>query len=313
MTLAILGALAGLGLWVVVREFTPSHPQLNAALKNLSPDNLTLQAPEPAFPLDRDTRVGAWIDRHLSTLPGFRPPLKDLDILSSADPTEDNLTPQGADRARMARSVQTHYGRKAKWAVMGFVAPLAYSTLLTLGETRLPVQVPAIASFAVAALCWVVPDQRVRAKAAEYRDAAGRACVAYTQLIAIARYSGMAAESALFAAADVSDDWIFRRIREELNRAQWAGTAPWEGLRHLSRRIDIPALMQVADIMALAHEAGASVATQLLARADSLDDAILAADDKVAAKASTTMAVPLVMTVFVFLFTLLYAVAMSLG
>lgn len=311
MTLAILGAIAGLGLWLVVREFVPSHPQLRAAISNLAPDNLTLEAPAPALPGRRDTQVGAWIDRHCSALPGFRPPLKDLDILSSAEPAEELLTPQGADRARMSRTVQAHYASKAKWALIGFVAPLAYSTLLSLGGRGIGFQLPAFASLVLAAVCWILPDQRVHAKAVEYREAAGRACVTYMQLVAIARYSGLAAESALFAAAEVSDDWIFRRIREELNRAQWAGTAPWEGLRHLSRRIEIPALMQVADIMALASEAGASVATQLIARAESLDDAILAEDDKAAAKASTTMVVPLVMTVFVFLLTMLYAVAMS--
>ena len=50
---------------------------------------------------------------------------------------------------------------------------------------------------------------------------------------------GSKAAARRLAAARLSDGWMFVRIRQELQRAQWAGDPPWEGLHVLAKRLDL--------------------------------------------------------------------------
>ena len=141
---------------------------------------------------------------------------------------------------------------------------------LALGGFTIPTPVPAIASLALAAFLFIVPDIDVRADARDARDEMVHALTAYLDLIALQRKGASGPRQAMTRASEISQGWVFRRIAQELRRSEFEGSRPWDALRDLARRIDVPELDSLANIMDLSERSGARVYDALRARATSL-------------------------------------------
>lgn len=293
------GMAVGLGVWLLVRSFAPSHPRLGTAIANLGPRHTTaFQATRRAArtgaghvtPSSRD-RVGQIVQRQVGGIPGFAAPTADLELL-------------GQSTARF-------YGDKTVSAMMGLLTPTLVGVSLSLMGVGLPFFIPAALGLGLAGFFWFLPDLSVKAAAARARTDFAYAAVSYLRLVAIRRMGSAGLVSSMQDAARISDAWMFRRIHEELTLAHYARATPWDALEALSIELQVPELAEIADITRLS-ESGATVTSSLLARAASLRDRLISAEHLEATKATTALSVPVTALVGVFLLTMLYPAAIAL-
>jgi hypothetical protein len=273
----LLGAIAGAGLALVVAQLVPAPPDLGAALARLSQQRRT--PPEVAGKGLQD-RLGRALLARGGTLPGLRPPVRELAILR----------------------IQPHewLGEKVLLAVVGLAFPPFLTAVLDLLDVPLPWVIPAVVSLALGALFFALPSLTLRERAAGAREEFARAVGAYVELVALERLAGAGTSQALENAAQVGHSWVFERIREELLRSRLSGTTPWESLSALADELGVPELGDLSDIMRLAGEEGAQVYEALRARGRSLRTAMLTREQARANAASERMVLPVAMLALCF-------------
>jgi hypothetical protein len=269
LAVLLLGALAGLGLTLVVAELVPAPPDLRSALERLAN-----QRPSPivAPATGLQDRLGRALLARGCSLPGLRPPVRELAILRIA-PHE-------------------WLGEKALLAVIGLAFPPLLAGLLTVAGIGLPWPLPTLASLGLAVVFFVLPSLTLRERAASAREDFARAVGAYIELVALERLAGAGTNQALENAAHVGQSWVFERVREELLRARLSGVTPWESLADLAEELGVPELGDLSDIMRLAGEEGAQVYEALRARGRSLRTAMLTREQARANAASERMVLP---------------------
>ena len=273
MTAIILaGALAGLGLAVVVAWLVPAHPDLAGALDRLDPSRTPAAAVPSADPgADLTDRLGVWIQRRLPTT-WARTPTADLAVL-------------GIPAAR-------YLGQRAAFFLVGLVFPALFVALVTAFGWQLPFTVPVLAGIVLGTGLSLLPAYNAKSDAAVAREEFTRAVGAFTDLTALERQAGAGTTQALESAAAVGDSWVFVRIREELAHARWAGKPPWDALSELGAALQVPGLADLGDIMRMSGEQGVAVYDSLRARAASNREAVLAADHARANRASEALTMP---------------------
>lgn len=301
---AISMGLAGLGVFLVLREFAPSHTELGTAIGNLSPGNLVARPDEATRPVDHRDRVGAFAERHVANLPGITTPTADLDLLRSL--SEEDPMPS------LGESIRLFYWEKVLCAFTGLVLPATIGVFFSLIGASLPFGMPFIAAVGLAFILWFLPDRHVASRAADARLAFAAAAVSYIRLVTINRVGQVGLITSMHEAALVSDGWMFRRIRQALIRAQYTGQTAWDALEELSEQIEVPQLLEIADITRLAGESGAAVLESLTARSTSMRDRLLTAEHTAAVKNSTSLSVPVTALVGLFMAALLVPAAVSI-
>lgn len=288
VSLALPGGILALAAMAIVAALLPSRPALGAALDRLrataSPGDADARA-------NWDARVGLWVHARLPDLPVFAIPEKDLRIVGV--------------------STELYFRDKTLLAVLGLVAPSIFGIIMSaLGY--LPLSVPLLLGLPLSAALWFAPDRSIRARAQAARTEFARAVAVYLELVAAERKRGAPAGRALSSAAEVGSTWVFARIRDELARARLAGTAPWTALGGLADEIDVPELADVAKIVRLSGEEGASVADSLRGRGKTLRTQLLADEHTKANRASERMSVPLTFLAFVFVGIVLTPLVLNL-
>lgn len=296
--------LAGLGAFLILREFAPSHTHLGTAMDNLSPANLLTKPETPARTPDRRDQIGAYAERHLANLPGVSTPTADLDLLRSFKAQDPMPT--------LGESVRLFYWKKVLYAFIGLMLPPVSVMTLTITGAGLPFVVPLILGPALALLFWFFPDQEVRKDAAAARLAFAQASVSYIRLVTINRIGQLQLVTSMHEASMVSDGWMFRRIRQALARAQYTGQTAWDALEELATQIDVPELLEIADITRLSGESGAGVIDSLIARSASMRDRLLTAEHTAAARSSASLGVPIAALVALFMFAMIFPAAVSI-
>lgn len=241
------GVLVALGLVACVLAFRPQHPRLADALGAL--DVAAASSPAPVFGLDR---LGAWWVRVRGV---------------AADGTRSRQL------ALTGRTLTRHYAHKLVGLAVGFAVPIVVGAALWFAAGVVPT-IPLLASVAGAALGFLWPDLRLRGADRAIADDAGEALLTYFDLVTLERLANRSAIQSLHAAAELSDTPVFRSIRRVLDRARLEQRAPYGDLKALARRLELPALADLADVMRL-DESGASLATTLRARVRELRDAHL--------------------------------------
>ena len=272
--LAILaGGLAGFGLWAVVGVLVPTAPRLADALDLL--DGRLASAPETSG--SGIDRVGNWVRWRL------RRPV-----------TTDTLR-----RLRMAgRSVDRHYAYKVLCALAGLlVAPMFGLGLVLSGITGF--EVPAAIGLVSAFIGFFLPDIVLRRSEREVNADATEALLTYFDLVTLERLANSSGSQALRSAAAVSDVAVFATIRDALERARLEQRAPYTELHRLGVELELPALVDAADVMSL-DEAGAALSDALRARVRELRDAHLTQAKIAAASVSERMALFMVIPSLVF-------------
>lgn len=277
----LAGALAGLGVAIVLAWAIPAQPELSSALDRLDPTHA--RTPIAALPGDDTSladRAGRRLQRHLPPW-ATRVPAADLAVL-------------GVTPARLL-------GQRAAFLVVGLVFPTLFTAVVWAFGWQLPLSIPALAGALMGAGLSFIPVVESRRNAASARQEFTRAVGAYTDLVALERNAGAGSTQALESAAAVGDSWVFVRVREELTRARWSGRAPWDALGDLGTDLQVPALADLGDIMRMSGEQGTAVVEALRARSAASREALLAADHTSANQASEGLAMPVAALGIIFL------------
>ncbi|MEU7031472.1 type II secretion system F family protein [Streptomyces sp. NPDC046275] len=251
--LVVCGAAVGAGAALLAGELLPSAPRLGPALRRLDPP-----APRPGQqPAPRASLSSAWAGRLAERMPG-RLPRADLDLL--------------------AQSPEQFVTNKVALALLGLLVPLVPALGWVLMGLSVPLYLPAIAGVLLAPVLWFVPDWAVKSEAAKARTEFAHAAAAWMDLVATRMASNVAADQALEDAARIGQGWAFARIQEALLRARTEKSSPWQALDDLGVQLNLQVLTDVADIMRLSSDDGASVYDTLRNRAKSLTNELLTAE-----------------------------------
>jgi hypothetical protein len=269
----VAGALLGFGLWSLAGVLVPTAPRLNDAL-DLLDGQLTPRPQESTAAIDR---LGNWTRWRL------RRPV-----------TADTLR-----RLRMAgRSVDRHYAHKVLSAVAGLLLPPVLGLGLVLSGW-VGVDVPAAIGLVCGLAGFFVPDLLLRASERDRSSDATEALLTYFDLVTLERLANQSGSQSLRSAAAVSDVTVFASIRDALERARLEQRAPYAELRRLGIELELPALVDAADVMSL-DEAGVALSDTLRARVRELRDAHLTQAKIAAASVSERMALFMVIPSLVF-------------
>jgi pilus assembly protein TadC len=281
------GAVAGLGLWLLLAGLLPRRASLASALQRLGTTTPTRAVAAASM----ESRVGSWVYHRLPDVPGFTIPVKDL--------------------ALVGVTVNKYLYDKAALAAFGLVVPSLFGIFLQLLGI-VPFFLPGLLGLPLAAALWFAPDQDLRGKAASARNEFSRSIAVYLELVAAERRRGAPAGHALDTAAKIGKSWVFVRIRQELTQASLDGTPPWDALTAFSEEIGVPELADVAKIIRLSGEEGASVYETLRARGKSLRVQLLNDEHTRANEASERMTLPMTMLAMVFVGIILTPLVMNL-
>ncbi|WP_152191176.1 type II secretion system F family protein [Georgenia satyanarayanai] len=269
----VLGALAGASLVLLCTQLPPAHVELHDAFDRMTPARhrklADLQTPADA---GRKERLGVWAMRALPPAVWVRTPARELALL----------------RIPLAR----FYGEKLQFAALGLLIPPLMSTFFALLGLDLPFAMPAVAAPALAAVMFFIPNYNALDGAKKARGEFRRAMAAYIDLVATERHNGAATRQAMESAAEVSHNWVFRRIAEELRRSGFSGVPPWDALHALADELTLPELADFADIMRLSGAEGAAVYANLRARSAALRTAMLSDELAVANALGERMTIP---------------------
>jgi tight adherence protein C len=291
MTLSVqiaifLGAMSGIGLFLVVRGLVPSRPALGSALDRLHGS---------AVPIGG---IGPGAAPHG---PGFG-----LGSGLAASPLLSWIRPPTADLRLIGQTVDRYLLEKIAYTVIGLISPLLFVTALGLVGIHVTWVIPTVATIGCAVGLFFLVDVNVRQKADDAREEFRRVVATYLTLVGLVRYGGAGAVESLENAASVGDGWVFDRIRDALADARYANESPWARLHQVSTEIGVPDLGDVGDIMSIAGDQGAQVYQTLLARAQSLRVALRTKESQRAATVTTLMYVPTSMLLMVLLVLLGY-------
>jgi tight adherence protein C len=233
------GAIAGLGVYLVVGEFLPAAPALGPALARLQP--------APGQPSASIPETGRW---------GFlarwvRVPSRALAVLG-----------RGTDAYLTSLAVS---------AICGLVAPSALTFALALGGRTPHLALPVLLGPVCAALFAWLAHRDVLARAERARAEFSRTFCTYVDLVVL-ELTASGPVQAMERAAKVCHGWVFERIDDALTRARIEMTFPWEQLRRLSDDIGVTELADFAAVMRSAGDSGAHVQATLAEQAESLRD-----------------------------------------
>lgn len=268
----LAGACVGAGITLVVRSLVQPAPDLRSALEHI--DGVSQALPT--------TRDGA--------LPG---PLGHLAARTAPRIVESlGLRRFRADLELVGETPETLAIRKVGYALLGLAFPALLVILMAAMGVLPPLAIPLVASLALAAALFFVPDVDLHRRAATARDELRRVVCAYLELVALERAGDAGTVEALERAATVGDSPGFVLIRDALTGAELAGKPPWQGLTDLAETVGVPELGDIADIMRISGEDGAAVYATLRARAASLRTQLLTASAAQANTASEHMIVP---------------------
>jgi Type II secretion system (T2SS), protein F len=277
----LTGATMGGGLALVVAGLTPTVPDLRAVFARLD-------SPPPAA----EAAATGWRARS--------------DLVANAAAARLGVARYRADLHLVGISPATLAFHKVGYALLGLAFPPVLAAVMGLLGLSLPVMLPAVGSLVLAGALFFAPDVDLRRRTARARIEMRRAVCVYLELVALERAADAGTAAALDRAAAIGDGRAFELIRHALLEAQLAGAPPWQGLRQLASRVQVPELEDVADIMRLSGEDGAAVYATLRARAASLRTSLLTAEATAANTASEHMIMPVACLGVVFMALLGY-------
>ncbi|MCC6497188.1 MAG: hypothetical protein IT193_13125 [Propionibacteriaceae bacterium] len=267
------GALVAFGLWALVGVLVPARPRLADALDLL--DGRLAPAPEPsATGIDR---LGALVRARVRQPVGT----------------------ETLRRLRMAgRSVDRHYAQKVLTALAGLLLPSLVGLAAVLAGWSGP-ELPAAAGLVAGLAGFFLPDLLLRRAEGSLSADATEALLTFFDLVTLERLANQSGSQSLRSAAAVSDITVFAAIRDALERARLEQRAPYAELHRLGAELELPALVDAADVMSL-DETGAALSGALRARVKELRDAHLTEAKIAAASVSERMALFMVIPSLVF-------------
>jgi Flp pilus assembly protein TadB len=212
------------------------------------------------------------------------------------------------------RTAERHAFEKLLAAVAGASVPVAFGLLVIMNGVAVPAGGLVLAALVLAAGGFVLPDLLLRDAARARRAAFTSALSSYLDLVNVVLAGGAGTETALEAAAEAGDGWVFVELRGALTRSRALRRSPWDCFAELGDALGVAELQELAASVRLAGQQGARVRASLAAKAASLRGHQLARIEAEAQSASERMAVPTVLLFTGFLLFIGYpAVAEILG
>ena len=269
------GALAAVGLWTVAVGTARRPVRLNDVLGTAGPTSarvlVAAGSPDDGL-LDR---VG----------------LKLWTVIPVAERTAATLQMQG-------RTGADFMAAKLVMALIGVLAPGVVSLLAWLLD--LPMGLGPAAWVVVGAVGgWLVPDLLLLRAREQLHAAAGEAVFTYIDLVTLERLANQSSTLALTRAASLSDNILFRELRQALERARLEQRPAWQGLEEVADRLELQPLRDVADVMRL-DEQGAALGGALRARVRELRDSHLMSQKIEAQQVSESLTIWMVIPALVF-------------
>jgi len=286
---ALLGAVVGLGVYLLIRALLPGRRSAAGTVAQIDAlRELGLYAVDPA---------GG--KRSVKEAIGQRA----AEFYARQGWQQRSLR---ADLAILDRGWETFLATKIGLAAYGFVfVPLVYGLLWVLG-VHLTALVPVWLTLLVAAGFFMAPDLEVRQKAKERRDDFRRVVSAYLDLVAMNLAGGRGLPEALMSAAEISDGWAVRRIRNALADARLSGQTQWAAIGALGSAIGMDELVDLGHALALTADDGAKIRSSLASRAETMRRRELSDIEGKAGQKSQSMLVAQVLLCTGFLVFLIY-------
>lgn len=221
----LVGAVLGLGIYVLVRALMPSKRSAVAQVARIDAMRARGAAYESAHRTQDAGRIGSF-----RAQVGVRV----SDFYFQQGWEQRSLR---ADLAVLDRSWENFLATKVLLGAAGlFFGPFLFAIVYTLSMASSPA-VPVWLALLFALVFFFLPDLEVRRDAADKRRDLRRVIGAYLDLVSMSLAGGRGLPEALMAAAEVSDGWATQRIRNALADARITGTSQWQALGSLGEEL----------------------------------------------------------------------------
>ena len=299
LTMPILvGVILGLGVYALVRALMPSKRSAVAQVARIDAMRARGATYESAHRAEDTGRLGS-----LRSQVGFQV----AEFYLQRGWQQRSLR---ADLAVLDRSWEKFLATKVLLSATGLIfGPFLFAIVWTLGFGHSPL-IPVWMALLCAALFFFLPDLEVRRDAAEKRRDLKRVIGAYLDLVAMSLAGGRGLPEALMAAAEISDGWANRRIRNALSDARITGISQWQALGQLGEELGIEELKDLSASLALVSDDGAKVRESLASRAETMRHRELAEIEGSAGEKSQSMLVAQLLLCAGFLVFLIFPAAM---
>ena len=267
----LLGAMAGLGLLLIVVGLTPRPVQAPLSATP-DPGRAAEESPESAGTVQDATRRAAKrVERDLHS--------KSMLI---------------QDARMVGRSLETHALHKMAGLVLGaaLLAALGFFAN-SMFELELPLLVIVAVALAGGLLGWWVPDSILKTEADKERVLFQQVTESWLELVAQLVTAGSDTFAALTTAASYSEQPGFVVIRDTLRMSAASGEPPWTGLRRLADERRLRFLDPFCAALELAGTTGAGSRQAILAQVEAARSKAMLEADAAAASSGEKMGAPL--------------------
>lgn len=284
----VLGCLCGFGLYIIVRALVPSRPGAAAQVARIDALRARGLFGAPAAAPDSLRERFGWQIAQFYASRGWE------------------LRSLRADLALLERSWQQFLVTKVGLGAAGFfVGPFVFGITWLWGLHVTPL-VPLWLALGFAGLFFMLPDLEVRRDATAKREDFRRVVAAYLDLVAMNLAGGRGLPEALMSAAEVSDGWALRRLRDCLTDARLTGVPQWTALGNLGADLGIKELTDLGAALNLVADDGAKVRASLSSRAETMRRREIAEMEGKAGARSQSMLVAQMLLCAGFLIFILY-------
>ncbi|MFD4761425.1 type II secretion system F family protein [Streptomyces sp. NPDC058439] len=296
----VIGAVLGLGIYALVRALMPSKRGAVATVARID----AMRARGTAY--ETGLRGAAEVTPGRLASLRARVGARVADFYVQQGWEQRSLR---ADLSVLERSWENFLATKILLSAAGlFFGPFLFAIVWTLGFGSGPV-VPIWMALACAGVFFFLPDLEVRRDAADKRRDLRRVIGAYLDLVAMNLAGGRGLPEALMAAAEVSDGWALRRIRNTLADARITGTSQWQALGRLGEELGVDELKDLSASLALVADDGAKVRESLASRAETMRHREMAQIEGSAGEKSQSMLVAQLLLCAGFLVFLIFPAA----
>lgn len=294
----IAGAFAGLGVLLLAIAVRPRRPGLASTLRQL---DAARGAADPGFALRQGARPATGLSANVG---------RQLVQLAAERGWRLNRVRQ--DLAMVEKSLELHLATKVFLAGVGFLLFPVAGTILLAAGVHLPVAIPLVAAFGLAAFFFFLPDLTLKSEAATMRKDFRHAVGSFLDLVSMNLSGGRGVPEALSSAAQIGSGSAIDRIRDTLAFARLQGVTPWAALGQLGDRIGMIELVDLSTALVLVADDGAKVRESLSARAASMRSRELSEAEGEAGERSETMLVAQLLLCTAFLLFLAYPAAVRI-
>lgn len=290
----VLGVVVGVGLTLLISPLLPHQLSVKSAMANLkTTDSQKLQ--QRTRKLSSEELIGSWVMEHL-------PETKYLTKFFTVDVQNLNI---------LAIPELSYWYRRFNCAVIGAAVPLAIAIAFALSGDS--ISVPLLTIFIGAGAGWMLYNSYIESRAKNAREEFSRAIATYLEGVAMRRSQGANTSTAAASAAEVSDTWVFTRIKNRMTIAHHQGKQPWDALYDLGQELQVKELSDLAAILKQAGENDTQIYESLRNHAELINGRILNDQHERANAATERLNLFFPLVALVAIGMLLFPVLTSLG